>query len=81
MSDFEKPQSENPDTGWERRLLEQLALETLKEQKRRRWGIFFKFTFLLLFWERYTIFQNFSDATENPGPHTALVEIERLYRC
>jgi protease-4 len=41
MSDFEKPQSENPDTGWERRLLEQLAFESLKEQRlRRRWNIF-----------------------------------------
>ena len=35
--------------GWERALIEKLALEALKEQRlRRRWGIFFKLSFLVM---------------------------------
>ncbi len=77
MSDFEKPQSENPDAGWERRLLEQLALETLKEQKaRRRWNIFFRFAFLAVALGAIYKFQNISsETTPPPGPHTALVDL------
>jgi protease IV len=42
---------ENQKDGWERNLLEGLALSSLKEQRRsRRWGIFFKsLTFIYLF--------------------------------
>ena len=44
-------ESESKKEGWERNLLENLALATLREQRRtRNWGIFFKvLTFLYLF--------------------------------
>lgn len=67
------------DPGWERRLLEKLALESLREQRRRRrWGIFFKlmgFAFLGL------ILFMFNDWDFGPGhemslKHTALVELQ-----
>lgn len=63
--------------AWEQALLEKLALSSLKEQRRaRRWGIFFKFTFLayltlLLF--LYVPGDIFS--TAGTDSHTALVEL------
>lgn len=37
------------ENGWEREVLEKLMLQTLKEQRaRRRWGIFFKLTTIIL---------------------------------
>ncbi len=44
-------ESESKKEGWERNLLENLALAALREQRRtRNWGIFFKvLTFLYLF--------------------------------
>jgi protease-4 len=64
--------------NWERGVIEKLALEALKEQKRaRRWGIFFKlltfayFTFLLLL-----ILDWRGDADRLAGTkHTALVDV------
>jgi protease-4 len=66
------------DAPWERRLLEKIALESLKESRtKRRWGIFFKLAglaylvavlFLVVDW----------GATEKPSPdgrHTALVNV------
>ena len=46
--DYDEQQKQD---GWERELIEELALSSLKEKKRtRRWGIFFKLlTFAYLF--------------------------------
>lgn len=64
-------------TDWERRVIEKLATEALKEQRRsRRWGIFFK---LLTF--AYLTFIILMALEWRPGGdtstrHTALVDIE-----
>jgi protease IV len=63
------------DGRWERNVLEKLAMEALKEQRRsRRWGIFFK----LLTFAYITVAVVLAfDWKERPGSgrHTALVEI------
>jgi protease-4 len=67
--------------GWERGLLEKLAFESLKEQRRRRrWGIFFKLlTFvwigfaLLMVWN---LQHGDAEKAVGIGPHTALVQLE-----
>ena len=64
------------DGRWERNVLEKLAMEALKEQRRaRRWGIFFK---LLLF--AYVTFAilvavDWKATGSKEGRHTALIEI------
>jgi len=63
------------DGRWERNVLEKLAMEALKEQRRsRRWGIFFK---LLTFAYITVAVLVAVDWKERPGGgrHTALVEI------
>ncbi len=64
--------------GWERALIEKLALEALKEQRlRRRWGIFFKLSFLVMLLAGVYLFTDLGDSEmENLGRHTALVEID-----
>lgn len=64
-------------THWERRVIERLATEALKEQRRsRRWGIFFKLlgfaylTFVLV------LALDWLPGAESTGRHTALVDIE-----
>jgi protease-4 len=62
---------------WERGLIEKLTMEALREQRsRRRWGIFFKLSFLVVL---VTGFYQFSDLSsvevENLGRHSALIEI------
>ncbi|WP_410482754.1 S49 family peptidase [Undibacterium sp. Jales W-56] len=63
--------------GWERELLEKLATESLKEQRlRRRWGIFFKLLFLVLILFSFYLFSDYrASEMENPGRHTALIDI------
>ncbi|HTD07160.1 S49 family peptidase [Undibacterium sp.] len=63
--------------GWERELLEKLATDALQEQRlRRRWGIFFKTSFLLLvLFGLYQISLYNSTDVESLGRHTALIEI------
>ncbi len=66
--------------GWEREVIERLALESLAEQRRRRrWGIFFKLLgfayvtallFLFVDWEASS--EKFADGRK----HTALVELD-----
>lgn len=63
--------------GWERDVLEKLAMASLREQRaRRRWGIFFKLaTFCLIgfgFW--YAAHYESADTT-TVGRHTALVKL------
>lgn len=63
--------------GWEKTLIETLAMEALREQRlRRRWGIFFKLAFLLLFIFGFYLFGDLGNSEmENLGPHVALIEI------
>ncbi|MES2070401.1 MAG: S49 family peptidase [Pseudomonadota bacterium] len=78
MNDNLTDQAHPPATpGWERELLEKLATEALKEQRlRRRWGIFFKLSFLFLLLFGLYQFSLYNNAEiENLGRHTALVEI------
>jgi protease-4 len=64
------------DTNWERGVIEKLALEALREQRRaRRWGIFFKaltfayLTFILI------LLLDLRQGDTFAGKHTALVDI------
>ncbi|WP_016835022.1 HAD-IA family hydrolase [Herbaspirillum lusitanum] len=63
--------------GWERDVLEKLALFAVKEQRaRRRWSIFFKIAglavFVFVIWSAF----NYTKSESEPvGTHTALVEI------
>jgi protease-4 len=64
-------------TDWERRVIEKLATEALKEQRRsRRWGIFFKLltfaylTFIIL------VALEWRPGGDTSTRHTALVDIE-----
>lgn len=64
--------------GWERELLEKLALAALSEQRAsRRWGIFFKFvSILLLIGGIWAAFEYSHTEIETFGPHTALINID-----
>jgi protease-4 len=66
--------------NWERDTLERLLFATVREQRAaRRWGIFFKSSFLLLaFFAIWAYFDfNFSGSDiESLGRHTALIEID-----
>jgi protease-4 len=77
MNDLDTSPNLGRDATWERGVLEKLALEALREQRRsRRWGIFFKlltfayitFLFVMLFdWQR-------ADGIGGTK-HTALIEV------
>lgn len=66
--------------GWERKVLERIALEGVTEQRRaRRWGIFFKllgFAYLGLFIFALGEVGGAVDRLGEAGQHTALVRIE-----
>ena len=74
MSDIEQNSS-----GWEREVLEKLAFQSLKEQKRNRfWSIFFKiltviWLFLALFYMFHWVGGNGGNSAED---HTALIDIQ-----
>ncbi|RFB68885.1 MULTISPECIES: S49 family peptidase [unclassified Herbaspirillum] len=63
--------------GWERDVLEKLALFAVKEQRaRRRWSIFFKIAGLaVLVFVVWSAFNYTKSEAEPVGTHTALVEI------
>ncbi len=65
------------DTHWERGVLEKLALEALKEQRRaRRWGIFFKLlTFAYITFLAVVLFDWGRAEKLASDKHTALVEV------
>jgi protease IV len=65
------------DTHWERGVLEKLALEALKEQRRaRRWGIFFKLlTFAYITFLAVVLFDWGRTEKLASDKHTALVEV------
>ncbi|WP_026224406.1 S49 family peptidase [Methyloversatilis thermotolerans] len=78
MSESDKQSEQRGDMGWERKLIERIALESVTEQRRRRrWGIFFRLVgfaylgvlaFALVDWGAL-----FSQAEHKK--HTALVEL------
>jgi protease-4 len=64
---------------WERETLERLVFATVREQRAaRRWGIFFKLSFLLLaFFAIWAYFDFYTGSDiESLGRHTALIEID-----
>lgn len=66
-------------TPWEQTVLRDIALESIKEQRRkRRWGIFFKLLFVAYF--GYLIWIATVDKYSSPAavakPHTALIDIK-----
>lgn len=66
------------DRGWQKGVIEKLAMSSLQEQKTaRRWGIFFKvLTFLYLFTLlAYAVGWVVKDGKVAVGEHTALIEI------
>ena len=64
-------------SGWERKLLEKLALESLIEQRRkRRWGIFFKFLGFTYIAVLLVMFTGVAVSGKSAvGRHTALVDL------
>ncbi len=74
-----EPESKNKQENWERGLLENLALASLREQRRTRsWGIFFKilaalYLFILLFAALGWIEEG---SVRLPEKHTALIEVK-----
>lgn len=67
-------------SGWERETLERLVFATVREQRAaRRWGIFFKLSFVLLaffaIWA-YSDFDFGGSDIDSLGRHTALIEID-----
>lgn len=75
-------QNQNP-PGWERKVLEKIALEGLKEQRaRRRWGIFFRllgFAYVgVLIWS----LMGWGDSSSvDGGRHTALVQMNGVIQA
>jgi protease-4 len=63
---------------WERRALETLLAETLKEQRRaRRWRVFFRLTYLLaMIGIIYLLLPSRSTSYDATKPHTALVTLK-----
>ena len=76
------PESASPRTapGWERDVLEKLALTSLAEQRRtRRWNLVFRFAWLALAVSLAVVWADPEWLHSDPGgPHSALVEIRGL---
>jgi protease IV len=76
--DAPNPMNTNSKPGWEKDLVEKLATEALREQKRRRrWGVFFKligFAYIgIIIWT--AMGNNVGEKIET-GSHTALVNLD-----
>jgi protease-4 len=72
-------ESEQNPSNWEREVLEKLAFQSLKEQKRNRfWGVFFKsLTFIWLFLMLFYMFNWIGGTSGNSSKdHTALIDIQ-----
>jgi len=76
----QRPAAPGPFSNWERETLERLVFATVREQRAsRRWGIFFKLSFLLLAFFSIWAYFDFNFGTsdiESLGRHTALIEID-----
>ncbi|MBS0357773.1 MAG: S49 family peptidase [Proteobacteria bacterium] len=71
-------QNSTPNATWEAKLIQQLATDYLKEKKRkRRWSIFFKLAFIILFvWLVFAFYKNDQEGNEKTNkPHVALIDI------
>lgn len=61
---------------WERGVIEKLAMEALKEQRRaRKWGIFFKLLFFAYLTVIILLMVDWQAIGETGGKHTALVDV------
>lgn len=72
------------DRGWQKGVIEKLAMSSLQEQKTaRRWGIFFKvLTFLYLFTLlAYAVGWVVKDGKATLGQHTALIDINGVIQA
>lgn len=66
------------DVGTDRDVLERLAFESLREQRRsRRWGIFFKSLFFAYLLALLLMFRS-DVVSPSPGSHTALVDLDGI---
>jgi len=62
---------------WEREILEKLVLSTLREQRTlRRWRMFWRFVWLVLFVALVWLFAAADRAENRDMPHTAVVELK-----
>lgn len=70
--------AEDREEGWERRVLERLALEVLAEQRRRRrWSVFLRLSTLALVAAVLWVVGGFAEVEPlDGGRHTALVSLE-----
>ena len=70
---------ENTANGWERSVLEKVALAAIVEQRRaRRWGIFFKILIFIYLFVVFAVAMGWSgwrDSRASGEKHTALVEV------
>lgn len=72
---------ETSGNSWERGILEKLATDALQEKRRaRRWGIFFKFLFLIYLLVLLVLWfpDKFEDPKLSAEQHTALVDLTGL---
>lgn len=72
------------ETGWERKILEKVALEALTEQRRaRRWGVFFKLVGLLYVGVILVMAAGLDGwgGEAKSGRHTALVELHGVIQA
>ena len=76
-NDYEKMTSKD---GWEKNLVEDLAMAALKERRTtRRWGIFFKLAFLAYIIALVVLFYSPFDAAsldKSSDEHTAVINVE-----
>jgi protease-4 len=73
------PRGEPRESAWERKLIEQLAMAAVTEQRRaRRWSIFFKALFFMyiLFLLMPVLLDKWDTGPMSGSPHTALIELE-----
>ena len=64
---------------WERKIIEEIALSSIKEKRKaRRWGIFFKFLFFIYLLAILGVFMpnSLQDAKIADGKHTAVVDVD-----
>ncbi|MGB5831520.1 MAG: S49 family peptidase [Thiohalocapsa sp.] len=75
--DSNMPATDDPE--WERALINKMAAEFLREQRRtRRWGVIFKIgilVYLLLLMGAYFV-NGFGDSLAGVGEHTALIDVD-----
>jgi protease-4 len=70
--------------GWERKVLEKVALESIAEQRRRRrWGIFFKFIGFAYLLALFAIIGDWGGKAEQmaDGKHTALIQLNGMIQA